>query len=76
MSGKKDGRNGRNPVLIRHKNWYWGKYIVNGSTMDNSRYTIKSEDFEEYIEEIHGWHLSEEYRNGLVNAYDLGERRR
>lgn len=48
---------------IRHKNWYWGKFIYSGQVLDNTKFTEKSEDFELYIEEIHGWHNSEEYKN-------------
>lgn len=44
---------------IRHKNWYWGKYIISGQILDNTKFTINSE----YIESIHGWHNSEEYKN-------------
>lgn len=50
-------------MKIRHKNWYWGNFILSGQILDNTKFTINSEDFEEYIESIHGWHNSEEYKN-------------
>ncbi|GAB1376867.1 hypothetical protein MASR1M48_17190 [Lactococcus petauri] len=49
---------------IRHKNWYWGKFIYDGQVLDNTRFTINSDEFEEYDEEKHGWHHSEEYKSG------------
>jgi hypothetical protein len=49
-------------MKIRYKTWYWGKFILSGQTLDNTRFTINSEGFEEYIEELHGWHNSEEYK--------------
>jgi hypothetical protein len=58
-------------LKIRHKHWYWGKFILNGTVMDSTRFTINSQDFEEYIEEIHGWHLSEEFRNEQENLDEL-----
>ncbi len=49
-------------MKIRHKFWYWGKYIISGTKLDSSYYTINSDGFEEYIEELHGWHNSEEFK--------------
>jgi hypothetical protein len=53
-------------MKIRYKTWYWGNYIKSGSTMDGSRITIKTEGFEEYKEELHGWHHSEEFKSGYM----------
>ncbi len=44
---------------IRFRTWYWGKWVVEGY----NEWTLALEGFEEYKEEIHGWHLSEEARN-------------
>lgn len=49
-------------MKLRFKTWYWGKYIIEGQSLDGSRITRKTEGFEEYIEELHGWHNSEEYK--------------
>ena len=51
-------------MKIRHKNWYWGKFILSGQILDNTKFTINSENFEEYVEELHGWHHSEEFKTG------------
>jgi hypothetical protein len=50
-------------MKLRHKNWYWGKYILEGQYLNSCRITRNEPDFEEYIEEKHGWHNSEEYKN-------------
>lgn len=61
-----------NPVKFRMHSWYWGNYcyqIENGVWMDNNGKIIgdsnyfNQKDLEEYVEELHGWHLSEEYKN-------------
>lgn len=49
---------------IRFKNWYWGKFIYEGDTLDNTKFTLASEGFEVYVEELHGWHHSEEHSLG------------
>ena len=43
---------------IRLKTWYWGKWVNDGQLGLN----FGDENVEEYIEEIHGWHHSEEYK--------------
>lgn len=43
---------------IRYKTWYWGKFVFNGE----HGFSLKTEGFEIYNEETHGWHHSEEYR--------------
>lgn len=50
------------PIKIRYKTWYWGKYILNGQYLDGNRITLKDRDFEIYDEEKHGWHNSEEFK--------------
>lgn len=49
-------------IKIRHKNWYWGKYIFSGESLNSNRITLKDKDFEIYEEEKHGWHNSEEFK--------------
>jgi len=46
-------------MKIRYKTWYWGKWVINGQ-LDLK---LGDPDVELYIEEIHGWHHSEEYKN-------------
>lgn len=56
----------------RMSSWYWGNYCVqleNGRWIDNFGSFIGTinqyfnpKDLEEYIEEEHGWHHSEEFR--------------
>lgn len=41
---------------IRMKTWYWGKWVYEGQ-LDLK---LGNPDVEEYIEELHGWHHSEE----------------
>lgn len=55
---------------IRLNTWYWGAWIYEGTVMDGSRITLKDENFEEYNEEEHGWHHSEEYANGREKPYE------
>ncbi len=45
-------------MKLRMKTWYWGNYVTRPLP-----YT-KLSDYEPYIEELHGWHHSEEYRTG------------
>lgn len=47
-------------MKIRFHTWYWGKFILSGSKMDGSIVTEETEGFEPYVEEVHGWHHSEE----------------
>ena len=51
-------------MKLRMKNWYWGKYVL--TPLPNTNIS----DYEEYIEEVHGWHHSEEYKkeNGVQNG--------
>lgn len=42
---------------LRMKNWYWGKFVT--EPLPNT----SIEDYELYVEEIHGWHHSEEFKN-------------
>ena len=44
-------------MKIRLKTWYWGNYII-------SKSKIIPRDFELYIEELHGWEHSEEFKSG------------
>lgn len=57
-------------VKIRLNTWYWGKYIYEGQSLDGSKITLKSDNFELYDEEKHGWHNSEEYKNGRKEPYN------
>ncbi len=43
---------------LRMKNWYWGHYVVELLPHTTTK------DYEEYIETVHGWHNSEEYKTG------------
>ena len=53
---------------IRYKTWYWGNWVWEGSSLDNSVVTLQTEGFEEYDEEKHGWHNSEEFNRGLQSS--------
>lgn len=44
---------------VRFKTWYWSKWVYEG---DLDLY-LTNPDVELYIEEIHGWHHSEEFKN-------------
>lgn len=44
---------------IRHKNWYWGKWVYEGE----HGFSIKDPDFELYDEETHGWTNSDEFKS-------------
>lgn len=50
-------------MKLRHKTWYWGKFIDSGSWLGGSIITQKTEGFEPYFEHEHGFHLSEEYKD-------------
>lgn len=57
---------------LRMKSWYWGNWAYENSWMDSIKISLKDTEFEEYIEEIHGWHHSEEFKNGqLKNEHKL-----
>lgn len=56
---------------IRFKTWYWGNWVYEGSSMDSVKCTLKDANFEEYIEEVHGWHHSEEFKKGQQVKYEL-----
>jgi hypothetical protein len=49
-------------IKIRHKNWYWGKWIYAGTKLDGSIINFGDLGFELYVEELHGWHHSEEFK--------------
>jgi len=46
----------------RMKTWYWGNYTTMPE-IKREGWNIK--DLEPYIEELHGWHHSEEAKRGL-----------
>jgi len=64
---------------MRMSSWYWGNYYrqlpsgkwidQNGHILGDSKY-FNAKDLEPYIEEEHGWHHSEEYKNGQEKPYD------
>lgn len=55
---------------LRMKSWYWGKFVL--KPLANTSLT----DYEEYVEERHGWHHSEEFQSGYrTTPYDRDERR-
>ena len=41
---------------VRFKTWYWGNYCI------AEKNDILPPGFEEYSEELHGWHNSEEFK--------------
>ncbi len=43
---------------LRMKTWYWGNYVTSPLPHTFIR------DYEEYIEALHGWHHSEEFKSG------------
>ena len=43
----------------RFPTWYWGKFTTL-QEIEKEGWNLK--DFEEYSEELHGWHHSEEYK--------------
>lgn len=49
-------------MKLRFKTWYWGKFIFEGTIINGTKITRENPDFEEYIEEVHGWHNSEEFK--------------
>lgn len=50
-------------IKIRMSTWYWGNYWLH-----NSKEPIPT-DFEEYKENEHGWHHSEEFSKGRLVPY-------
>lgn len=46
-------------MKIRYSTWYWGKWVLNGQL----GLKLGDKNVELYIEELHGWHHSEEYKN-------------
>ena len=48
--------------LVRYKTWYWGKFIT---IVEAKKIDPNLVDFEEYNEEKHGWHNSEEFKKEL-----------
>ena len=62
-------------VKIRLESWYWGNYYWSDSAIVKKNHwaigkSCHGYKFEEYNEEKHGWHNSEEYRNGRLLPYD------
>ena len=63
---------------FRMASWYWGNYCTqtpsgkwvdqNGCFIGESNYFVPR-DLEPYIEDEHGWHHSEEYKNGQKEPY-------
>lgn len=53
-------------MKIRFKTWYWGKFVMSGSILDGTIVTESTEGFERYVEEIHGFHHSEEFRKAAI----------
>lgn len=52
-------------MKIRHKTWYWGNFIENGTQLGSTTITVDSDGFEPYIESKHGFHHSDEYKRLL-----------
>ena len=50
----------------RMESWYWGNFITEKDPIFKM---INPEDLVEYVEEIDGWHNSEEYKNGKLKPY-------
>lgn len=53
------------------KNWYWGNYATKKKDniyIDDGGHVLNISDseMEEYNEEQHGWHHSEEYKRGQL----------
>jgi hypothetical protein len=62
-------------IKIRLSSWYWGTYEWSDSPLcKKNGWKIGSKShghvFEQYIEELHGWHHSEEYKNGQLKPYE------
>lgn len=57
-------------VKIRYKTWYWGNFVIEGSSVDGVRVTRNTEGYSLYDEEKDGWHNSEEYKNGWLRTED------
>lgn len=47
-------------IKIRYKTWYWGNFVYEGE----HGFTLDITGFELYNESLHGWHNSQEYKNG------------
>lgn len=50
---------------IRLNTWYWGNWVYEGE----HGFKLSEKGFELYDEEKHGWHHSEEYKNGQKEKY-------
>jgi hypothetical protein len=58
-------------IKIRLESWYWGSYEWSNSYIAKKNgwaigKTAHGYKFEEYLEEKHGWHNSEEFKNGQL----------
>lgn len=47
-------------MKIRFHTWYWGKWVLNGQL----GLKVGDPGVELYFEDLHGWHHSEEFKNG------------
>lgn len=58
---------------FRMPGWYWGNYCVKTPTgkftLNGKPFVINENDLEPYVEEAHGWHNSEEFKNGRLVPY-------
>lgn len=58
-------------VKLRYRTWYWGKWIWSGTKVSGVMVTEHTTGFELYDENKHGWHHSEEYKNGQLKPPKL-----
>jgi hypothetical protein len=52
-------------IKIRMHSWYWGNFCLFKMNQAIPK------DFELYKEDIHGWHNSEEFKNGRLEPYQV-----
>ncbi len=50
---------------LRIATWYWGNFVTR--PLKHTKRT----DYELYNEEKHGWHRSEEFKNGQLKPYEV-----
>lgn len=58
----------RYPMKFRTKTAYWGNYFTKAEVIKEG---ISEKDLEVYNEEDHGWHNSEEFKNGKLSPYNI-----
>jgi hypothetical protein len=49
---------------VRFKTWYWGNYCYAPKKMK------LPQGFEDYNEDLHGWHNSEDFKNGRLTSFN------